>query len=54
MHDDYKEVDFDRYCETCKYKDVADIEDPCDGCLENPVNLHSCKPVNYEEKPTKK
>lgn len=54
MQDQYKEVRFDIYCETCEYKDNPDKDDPCNGCLENPMNLYSEKPVNYKEKQTKK
>ena len=50
MDERYLEVYFDEYCETCKYKDLKESEDPCFGCLENPVNLYSHKPVNYKEK----
>lgn len=46
---DYKEVYFDQYCKTCKHKDVKDTKDPCNECLDEPVNLHSHKPVKYEE-----
>lgn len=45
-----KEVRFDIYCETCEHKDKKDHEDPCNECLDNPANLHSHKPVKYEEK----
>lgn len=45
----YKEVYFGQFCKTCKYKDIPEYSDPCDKCLENPVNLYSHKPVNYEE-----
>ena len=43
-------VEFEKYCETCKYKDVKQHLDPCHECLENPVNINSVKPVKYEEK----
>lgn len=45
----YKEVYFDQYCKTCKHKDVKDVDDPCDECLSNPINLYSHKPVKWEE-----
>lgn len=48
--DSLKEVYFDQYCKTCQYKDVDESEDPCDECLNEPVNSYSHKPVNYEEK----
>ena len=49
MEYDYKEVYFAQYCKTCKYKDVDDVKDPCNDCLSEPCNLHSHKPVKYEE-----
>ena len=54
--DDYKEVYFDEYCGTCEYRDMKDTDEPCNECLENPMNLHSHKPVKYkrqEPKPKK-
>ena len=48
--DGLKEVYFNQYCKTCQHKDVDESEDPCDECLNEPVNSYSHKPVNYEEK----
>ena len=45
----YKEVYFDKYCKTCKYKNLTAADDPCDECLEETVNVYSHKPVKYEE-----
>ena len=50
MENEYKIVDFKKYCETCKHKDVKEVKDPCNECLDNPMNAHSHKPVNYEER----
>ena len=50
MEDIYKEVYFDEYCKTCRYKDVKEEEEPCWSCLKEPANLYSHKPVNYKEK----
>ena len=50
MEDAYKEVYFGEYCKNCKHWEKKENEEPCDECLENPVNLYSHKPVNYEEK----
>lgn len=50
MTENYKEVYFDQYCKTCKYKDTKETDDPCDECLYEPVNLYSHKPVKWEEK----
>ena len=49
MTEECKEVRFDWYCKSCKHKDVKDSDDPCNECLDNPVNLHSHKPTKYEE-----
>lgn len=48
MDESYKEVYFGEYCKTCKWKDKLEQEDPCDECLNNPVNVHSHKPVCWE------
>ncbi len=51
MNDDgLKEVYFNQYCKLCKYETIDEGEDPCDECLGNPVNTHSHKPINFEEK----
>lgn len=52
MEEGYKEVDFKKYCETCKFKKNKETETPCDECLSNPVNLHSHKPVKYTKNET--
>lgn len=44
-----KFVEFDKYCPTCKHKDLKCHEDPCDECLTNPVNTDTNQPVLYEE-----
>ena len=50
MINDYKEVYFDQYCESCKHVKVKDVGEPCNECLDNPINLHSHKPIKWEEK----
>lgn len=50
MDDSYKEVYFGQYCQTCEYRDLAEIREPCDECLNNPVNVYSHKPVFYKKK----
>ena len=44
-----KIVKFDQYCKTCAYKETPESEDPCNECLNNPVNLYSHKPVKWKE-----
>lgn len=49
MDNQYKFVDFEKYCKTCKYKETKEVLDPCNECLSNPVNENSMKPVCYKE-----
>ena len=53
MQYEYKEVYYDQYCGKCKHRDVMGFAEPCNECLSNPVNLHSHKPVKFEEKENK-
>lgn len=50
MEYEYKEVYFGEYCKTCKYVKLEETDKPCEECLNNPVNLHSHKPVKWKEK----
>ena len=45
-----KIVRFDLYCPKCKNYNTDESKDPCDGCLSEPCNQYSRKPVNFEEK----
>ena len=45
-----KFVEFSEYCPSCKHKDKEEWEDPCYDCLDNPTNIDSHKPVNWEQK----
>lgn len=45
-----KEVYFNIYCETCKHQFSPEVEEPCNECLENGVNIDSHKPVKWEAK----
>ena len=45
----YKEVYFHQYCKTCKWFESKDKDEPCNECLENPINLYSHKPVKWVE-----
>lgn len=49
-----KIVEFEKYCKTCKHKNTEQHKDPCNECLDNPVNTNSRKPVNYKEAEKKK
>lgn len=50
MDENYKEVYFHEYCEHCVYKELDNVDEPCNECLDNPINLFSHKPVKFEEK----
>lgn len=43
-------VKYEDWCKLCKHKDVDEKDDPCDSCLEQPINTDSRKPVLYEER----
>ena len=45
-----KMVRYDFWCHYCKYKDTDDTEDPCNECMNYPVNEDSTKPICYQEK----
>lgn len=45
-----KEVYFGKYCPLCKHSKNLETDDPCEDCLNHPVNTYSHKPVNFEEK----
>lgn len=53
MEEIYKEVQFDKYCRTCEYGKIKEYEDPCNDCLNEPVNAYSHKPMNWKEKKKK-
>ena len=50
IDNEYKEVYFHLYCEKCKHWEKSSTEEPCDHCLDNPINIHSHKPVDFKEK----
>ena len=41
-------VEFDKYCESCKHKNVPEADSPCDECLEIPARDESRKPERWE------
>lgn len=43
-------VDFEKWCATCKHQTDEETEEPCNTCLDNPVNEDSRKPICWEEK----
>ncbi len=50
MVSNYKEVYFDPYCSKCKHLKKTEQDEPCDECLNHPVNEYTHRPVKFEEK----
>lgn len=51
MEDEYyKEVKFDKYCETCKYEKLSEVKDPCNECLEYGMREGTEKPLYFAKK----
>ena len=52
-----KIVRFDKWCESCVYKDANPDkvnENPCNNCLYIPVNIDSGRPIFWKSKDNKK
>lgn len=47
--EDLVEVDFEKYCPLCSYKDLKESKDPCNECLTTPANYNSAKPIKWKE-----
>ena len=50
IDEDYRIVDFNKYCMKCKHCSTAEFDEPCNTCLEHGVNEHTDKPINFEQK----
>lgn len=50
MQTEIKIVEFDKYCNLCKYEKTTEDGDPCNECLGNPTRPNSRKPVMFKEK----
>lgn len=42
------EVDFHEWCPKCEHFKLAEREDPCHDCLNEPINDDSRKPVMFK------
>lgn len=47
-------VEFNKYCDTCKYAKTEEKDEPCFECLASPTNVYTNKPVKYVEDKQKK
>ena len=50
MEDNMKIVFFDEYCPSCKYREVHEIDDPCNECLHIGGRENTHVPEKYEKK----
>lgn len=44
-----KEVNYYKYCPSCKFYKLRESEDPCNECLTINTNIYSQKPMHYEK-----
>lgn len=54
VDNEYLEVRFDEHCKTCHYEKLPETKDPCNYCLDHPINSYSTKPVSWKEKESSK
>lgn len=43
-----KEVNFKAWCPHCSYYKLEEVKSPCNECLNQPWNLNSTRPVNFD------
>ena len=48
MEIEFKEVNFEKYCEKCKYSKEPEKEDMCNECLAEPMNSGTERPANWK------
>lgn len=46
-------VEFNDYCNKCKYRDYDEMMSPCFECLEDPTNTYTNRPTKFDEGPAK-
>lgn len=44
-----KEVNFHKYCQKCKDKDLKEWKSPCNECLDTPIQRGTHKPINFRD-----
>jgi hypothetical protein len=50
MEENWKVVDFEKYCPLCEHEKDDENDDPCHDCLEIGARLYSHKPEYFKEK----
>lgn len=48
MDTNFKEVYFSEYCSKCRFKNIKENREPCDGCLEEGARIDSHRPINFK------
>ena len=45
-----QEVEYWKYCKDCRHEKNEETEEPCDSCLNEPINEDSQKPLYFSKK----
>ena len=48
-----REVNFGTFCKGCCFFEFVETEDPCNDCLNHPVNIDSERPLYFKQDPDK-
>ena len=48
MDNSYKEVRFDKYCQSCISKDLTGSNEPCNSCIAMPMRYGTEVPYKYK------
>lgn len=48
--EDVKEPKFNWYCQNCKHQYLKGSEQPCNECLDYPLNYYMDKPIKWERR----
>lgn len=51
MSDNLKLVNYHDYCPKCKHYELEEWKEPCNSCLNEPTNINSQRPINFEKNP---
>lgn len=48
MDNSYKEVRFDKYCQSCVHRDLVGSSEPCNSCIAMPMRYGTEVPYKYK------
>ncbi len=43
-------VRYDLWCDKCQHKTIKENDEPCEECLDHPINENTERPINFKEK----